>query len=281
MPKSSALCRSSAALAAIIVSAVAAPRLHAQSVITNGNFTSNSATTVYNGATIGTSVSGAYGSSNVTGWGVTSCLTLCNPSLPSNDTFTFLATSNVGTNGVYATEPGLTAPISFWSGPGGTFPSGGTAITSDAGISVGAIYQTLSNLKVGDTYLLSFSQATMQGTDGSGAFSAAWNVYFGTGGAALADSTSTATAVGTTMNNPAQGSSAWNTDTIALTATAATETLSFFATSNTGTPPFLLLDGVSLTDQGSASQSAVPEPASLAMLGLGLAGMMFLRRRVA
>jgi hypothetical protein len=263
VPKSSALCRSSAALAAIIVSAVAAPRLHAQSVITNGNFTSNSATTVYNGATIGTSVSGAYGSSNVTGWGVTSCLTLCNPSLPSNDTFTFLA------------------PISFWSGPGGTFPSGGTAITSDAGISVGAIYQTLSNLKVGDTYLLSFSQATMQGTDGSGAFSAAWNVYFGTGGAALADSTSTATAVGTTMNNPAQGSSAWNTDTIALTATAATETLSFFATSNTGTPPFLLLDGVSLTDQGSASQSAVPEPASLAMLGLGLAGMMFLRRRVA
>jgi hypothetical protein len=244
-------------------------------VIVNGNFTSNTATTSYNGNTIGTSFSGAAGSSNITGWGVTSCLALCNQSLPSSDTFTFLATTgNVGADGVYATEPGLTAPIGFFAGPTGTPPSA-DAVTADAGISVGAIYQTVTGLTVGDTYLLTFSQATMQADDISNpqAFTAAWQVYFGTGSAANAATSPTVT--GTSMYNPGGGSSSWVTDTIALTATAASETLAFFASDSAGQPPFLLLDGVSLTDEGAA----VPEPGSLALIAVGLGGLVFARHR--
>jgi hypothetical protein len=60
--------------------------------------------------------------------------------------------------------------------------------------------------------------------------------------------------------------------TLVFNATGASDVLSFFAIGNpAGSPPFVLLDGVAIAD--------VPEPASWAVMALGLAGMPPLYRR--
>jgi len=117
-------------------------------------------------------------------------------------------------------------------------------------------------------------QANETGESPAG-FTAAWNVYFGTGPASNAYSAPTA--VASTMVNPYQGSSSWVAQTMTFTATAASETLSFFATGSNGQPPFLLLDGISLT-QNTSGGTSVPEPGSIALLGAGLVGFMAIRR---
>jgi hypothetical protein len=246
------------------LSAHAGPNL-----ITNGSFQSTSAYDP-NNAAIGANIT----NSNLTGWSVTSCLANgCSSTAPAQN-FTFLATPSTAANGIYGTVAQGSAIISFYSTPG-VSADGGNAITEDAGNQTAALYQTVSGLTIGDSYLLTFYQATMLANGATpGAFTGAWNVYFGTGSATNAQTSPTA--VSTAMYNPTNGNSAWTSDTIALTATAASETLAFFATTSSGQPPFLLLDGVSLTDAGPA---AVPEPASLALVAVGLLGLVMLRRR--
>jgi hypothetical protein len=259
--------------AAMGVAALAPARASTFTGITNGNFASNTATYNNNGTTIGASVT----NSDLTGWNITSCLANCQSSLANTDSFAALALGNVGTAGLQLNLPDLNGTVNFWSGPGGTAPSA-QAFTEDAGIQTVALYQTVSNLTVGSSYMLSFSQATMQASESGespAGFTAAWNVYFGTGPASNAYSAPTA--VSSTMVNPYQGSTSWVAQTMTFTATAATETLSFFATGSNGQPPFLLLDGISLTQTSGTAQS-VPEPASLAMFGVGLAGFMVIRR---
>ena len=71
------------------------------------------------------------------------------------------------------------------------------------------------------------------------------------------------------------GFSGWKTASMTFTASNVSQALSFLAQgSSPGAPPFLLLDGVSLT-------AAVPEPATWGMMlgGLGLVGLLARRRR--
>ncbi len=233
-------------------------------LIQNGDFSQTTATTTYNGATVGTETT----NSNLTGWQFTGCGS-------SNCGFSFLATGNFGTNGWYDAQDGHE---SFASASLGPIPGSGNAFLSDAKYATQAIYQAVSGLKTGDTYTLAFSQASFQQAGYSGGFSSSWSVGLGNGAFTTANYASQQSS---TMTVPSGGAASWTQQTMTFVANAASETLVFFATASNGAnPPFLLLDGVSLNDTSVApTGSAVPEPATLALTAIGLLGTMVVARR--
>jgi len=245
--------------AALLAIAAAAPA-SAQNVVQNGNFTNTSAYYNYNGTTVGTNVN----DSNLADWQINGC-----PGNSSTCGFQFIANSNLGSTGFYDAIDGHES--TFYSTPGAT-PDGGNAFMSDGSYETMALTQSLTGLKVGDTYTLSFYQASMQQTGFTGASQDNWNV-------GLVNSNSVFDSrVAATMNNPSQGSTGWVQQTMTFVATTTNELLYFFASASAGAqPPFLLLDDVSLTD--NASPSAVAEPATLTLAAAGLVGMIAARRK--
>ncbi len=249
-------------LATIATVACAAAPARAD-LITNGNFSQTTATTTYNGATVGTETT----NSNLTGWQFTGCNS-------SNCGFSFLATGNFGTNGWYDGQDGHE---SFAGASPGTIPDSGNAFLSDANYGTQAIYQAVSGLNIGDTYTLKFSQASFEQSGYSGGFTSSWSVGFGNGSYTTANY---GTQQSTTMTVPSGGASSWAQQTMTFVANATSETLFFFATASSGAnPPFLLLDGVSLNDTTVAASAAVPEPATLALTAIGVLGTLVVARR--
>jgi hypothetical protein len=76
------------------------------------------------------------------------------------------------------------------------------------------------------------------------------------------------------MTVPSQGFSPWEQQTTTFVATSTSEVLSFLGESNVngGQPPFILLDGVSLTD------TTAPEPGSFWLIGFGSIAFFSVRK---
>lgn len=156
---------------------------------------------------------------------------------------------------------------------------------------------SISGLTPGQTYTLSFYQAASQqaGFGNGQDTTEQWIVSLGTSGLTLGccgpddptygptgkyfNADPTASIVATPlMTTPSDGLTDWNFVSIELTADAETNLLSFLAWGDNGStvnlPPILFLTGV---DAGPGLNN-VPEPATLSLVGAGLAGA-WLRRR--
>jgi len=256
-------------LATMLASLVSARLAEAGSVnlVQNGSFESTTLSAPgYFSVNSGTSTA-----SNVTGWSVACSYTYnasCSAGLPD---LTLVVPSGL------TTSPSSNVPY----GNGMLYlaalsPDGGNFVADDGDSHYqAAFYQSITGLNPGDSYNVSFYQAAGQ-QEGpyASAITDFWQVglglSFNSGDSVYHDSA--------TMSTPNQGFTAWQQQTVSFTATATTEVLSFIAGGGpAGEPPIALVDGISMTD--TTTSGAAPEPSSLALVGIGLAGLFVARRQ--
>jgi hypothetical protein len=140
-------------------------------------------------------------------------------------------------------------------------PTAGNVVAIDGDPNFNAsISQTITGLKVGDSYVLTFQQAAAQQLYYTGATTEQWQVTFGTH-----------TDTSTLMLNAQQSVVPWNNQSMFFIATATSEVLTFLALGTPAhEPPVVLLADVALTE--------IPEPADFVLLGAGVFGLIMLRR---
>jgi hypothetical protein len=213
----------------------------------------------YSGALPLTTVYGQFGT------GTGSTLTVANWTTTGYNFVYAPNTADVGTStgantgspneapGQFNTASGYGDTYMWGSNNGGTVtlpsttPAGGNFIAADGAYEVGAISQTITGLKVGDVYRLTFYWAGAQQQGYTTATTEAWQVTLG----------SQAFTTGT-VSLPAKGFSGWMQQTFNYTATSTSETLSFLAIgAPNGQPPFALLGGIDLTVVPELSNWAV------------------------
>ena len=158
--------------------------------------------------------------------------------------------------------------VALWGPPFGSnnglpehSPAGGNYIGMDGDQSYfGLLSQSISGLTVGQSYRLSFYFAGAQEYPYSGSVPLTAELQVGFG------SQTQDTPI---LSYAPEGFTGWQLQTMTFVADATSDTLSFLALSTpNGVPPFVLLDGVSLT----------PEPSAILMLSIGLVGVGVVRR---
>lgn len=214
------------------------------------------------------------GSSNLTGWttgdgGIgglsgSSYTFVLNSSNYGN--FTPMTQDNGGCSNI-GLKPTITAS-----------PDGGNFVAADPAYESSLLYTlstTVTGLVVGTNYNITFYMGAGQQTGFTGASTDDWVVGLGS-------TPGTGTSQTSPTISPGAGGafSGWVSEEISLVAAATTEALWFLgqSTAANGQPPFVLLDGISMTQ--SSGSSSVPEPPSYAIVMIGLLSLAGVRRAV-
>ena len=221
-------------------------------LVTNGTFSTTSLSGT--GGFLCANTGGSTCASQVASWSAT-CATGGCAGTATPSSVLFAGSNGSAWNGGY----GL-----YWSGIGDA-PLGGNAIGIDGDPHYTSVLsQSVSGLKVGETYLLQFYQAASQQIGLSGKTTEQWSVSLGGG-------TSQVSAL---QNTASQSASPWMSVAMRFVANATSETLQFVALGTpSGEPPVVLLSDVSMVD--------IPEPAGLGLVMAAVLGFVALRRKAA
>ena len=117
-------------------------------------------------------------------------------------------------------------------------------------------------MTVGQQYTLTFDQAAGQQQGFTGPTTERWSTTFGGD-----------TQLSALMSLAQGGVHPWEVVTESFTAHTVSQVLSFLAVGTpNGEPPISFIDGIDI--------EAVPEPATLSIIGLGVLGLLTLRRKI-